>query len=94
MISAAMRITHGTPGTWRAHPFVSCGHYVANASFDGFADGNFVEGETYIYDHVQYSPDDFSTIFTFHKQNGITPIHWWLYDDESRSLCRERFRPA
>lgn len=94
MISTAARISTGSTGTWRPHPFVECGLFVANGSFDGFADALFVEGETYVFDHVHYSPDDFSTIFTFHKRGSVVPIHWWLYDDESRTLCRERFRAA
>lgn len=94
MISAAAHISTGTMGTWRPHPFVECGLYVANTSFVGFADAPFVEGETYVFDHLHYSPDDFSTILTFHKCGSVVPIYWWLYDDESRTICLERFRKA
>jgi hypothetical protein len=81
-------------GTWRPHPFEVGVSYVAVQSFTGFPRSEFVAGQSYELQHVGYSRYDSSTVFTFQAKGSTDPCYWWWYDQESATLCHERFRVA
>ena len=83
----------GSPdSTWRDHPFKKGNIYVAQESFTGFPASEFIVGHAYVFTHVAYSHYDSSTVFTFYERGNTEPIYWWWHDEQSDSLCQQRFK--
>jgi hypothetical protein len=77
--------------TWRAHPFEKSHSYQVRSAFDGFPKSRFVPGNRYTFVEGTYSHYDPSTVFTFREEESGKLMNWWWHDDESDSLCAERF---
>ena len=77
---------------WREHPFKAGQSYIANHSFTGFPNSEFIAGSSYTFLHAGYSRYDSATAFTFRSDNDGRLQHWFWYDSEPDQFCQERFR--
>lgn len=78
--------------TWRDHPFVIGGKYIALHTNPDFTHGEIVVDKVYELSHIGHSHYDAASVFTFKCLTTGDLVSWWWFDHASDELCETNFK--